>query len=123
GCAIVTDERPVVFDHALECFPAQIEAIESGVAALKIRHNTQGLRIVIEAPIAGEAFVERPFASMSERRMAEVMSERQLLSEVFIQAQGARKRPGDLRNFERMRESRTLVVPFVIDEHLRFMGQ
>jgi hypothetical protein len=60
---------------------------------------------------------------MSERRMAEVMSERQRLGEVFIQAQGARKRPGDLHNFERMRESRTVVVTFVIDEHLRFMGQ
>jgi hypothetical protein len=55
--------------------------------------------------------------------MAQVVSERQRLGEVFIQAQGARKRPGDLRNFERMRESRTVVVTFVIDEYLRFMGQ
>ena len=119
----MAEQRPVVFDQAFERFPAQIEAIESGVAALKIRHNTQGLRIVIEAPVTGEAFVERPFASMSERRMAEVMSERQRLGEVFIQAQGARERPGDLHNFERMRKSRTVVVTFVIDEHLRFMGQ
>ena len=112
-----------MLDQTLERLPAEIEAIEGGIPALKIRHDAQRLRVVIEAPAAGEAFVERTFAGMSKRRMAEIVRERQRFGEVFVQAKRARKRASDLRNFERMGEPRAVVVAFVIDEDLRLVSQ
>jgi hypothetical protein len=42
-----------VFDQSLERFPAEVQSIEIGVAALEIRHNAQGLGIVVKSPMAG----------------------------------------------------------------------
>jgi hypothetical protein len=60
---------------------------------------------------------------MPEWRMAEVVSQGQTLGEILIEAEGARYRPGNLHNLERVRESRPVVVAFVIDENLGFVGE
>jgi hypothetical protein len=44
---------------------------------------------VIEAAEAAERFVERALAGMPERRMAEVVCQRQRLGEVFVEAERA----------------------------------
>ena len=90
---------------------------------LKIRHNAKRLRVVIKSSTAGEAFIESPFARMSERRMAEVMRKRQRFGEVLIEAQCARERTGDLHDLQRMRQARSVVIAFVINEDLRLMGE
>ncbi len=71
--AFAIDEWPIVLDQTFERFPAQIEAVECRVATLKISHDTQGLRIVIEAAKVGETFIECTFAGMSERRMTKIV--------------------------------------------------
>src|SRR4029077_17578159 len=119
----MAEQRPVVFDETFQRFPTQIETVECGIAVLKIRHYTQGLRIVIEAPITSEALVERPLAGMPKWRMPQIMHERQRFGEVFVEAQGTRERAGDLHNFERVRQSCAEVIAFVIDKHLRFMSE
>ena len=123
GNAFPINQRPIVLDQAFERFPAQVEAIESGIAALEIRHDAQGLGVVIEPTELGEAFVKRAFAGMSERRVTKIVSERQRFGEILVEAECARERAGNLRNLESMREPRAIVIAFVINEHLRFVGQ
>jgi hypothetical protein len=76
---------------------------------------------VIEAAAAFETTVKRPLAGMAEGRMAEVVSERQCLREVLIEAERPCQRPRDLRDFKRVGEPRPKMVAFVKYEDLSFV--
>ena len=67
--------------------------------------------------------VERPLASVAERRMAEVMAERGSLREVFVERQRARQRTRNLRDLERMGKPGPEVIALVVDEHLGLVRQ
>jgi len=112
-----------VFDQALERFPAEIEAIKLCISTLQVGHDTQCLGVVIETPAPGKAFVERPLARMTERRMAKIVRKRQRFGEILIQSERARERASDLRNLKRMRQPRAIMIALVIDEHLRLVRQ
>src|SRR3954451_19463136 len=112
-------ERTIVLHQALNRLPDQVEAVEGGVAALERGDDAQRLRIVVEAAAAGETAVERALAGMAERRVTEVMRQRQRFCEVLVEAKRPRQRAGDLRNFQRMREPRAVVIAFVEHEDLR----
>ena len=58
---------------------------------------------------------------MAERRVAEIVGERQRLGEVLVEPQRAGDRAGDLRDFEAVGEPRAVMVALVIDEHLRLV--
>jgi len=60
---------------------------------------------------------------MAKRRVAEVVSERQSLGEVFIKTERAADRSRDLRHFEAVGQPRAVVIALVIDKDLRLMGQ
>ena len=98
--AVAVGERTVVLDQAFERFPGEIEPVEARIAALQRGDDAQGLRIVIEAAERGEAVVERALAGMAERRMAEIVRQRQRLGEILVEAAAAaraRARPAPLR--------------------------
>ncbi len=120
-CAV--GERAIVLDQALQRLPGQIEPVEGGIAALQFCDDAQALRVVIEAAELAQGFVERALAGMAERRMAEIVRQRQRLGEVLVEPERARQRAGDLRDFERMGEPGAVVVALVIDEHLRLVRQ
>ena len=107
-----------MLDQAFERFPGEIEAVEGRVAALQRGDDAQGLRIVVEAAIGREAGVERALAGMAERRMAEIVGQRQRLGQIFVDAERARQRPRHLRDFERMGEPGAVVVALVEHENL-----
>ncbi len=44
--ALAIDERTIVLDQTFKRFPAQVEAVECRIAALEIRHDAQGLRVI-----------------------------------------------------------------------------
>ena len=111
-------ERAVVLDQALQRFPGQIQAVEIRIAALQRGDDAQGLGIVIEAAERGEAGIERALAGMAERRMAEIVGERQRLGEVFVETEPAGERARYLGHFERMREPRAVMIALVEDEDL-----
>ena len=46
------------------------------------------------------------------------MGERQSLSQIFVQAHDATNRTCDLRGLQAVRETRAVVIAFVIDKHL-----
>ena len=105
------------------------------VAFLEDVHDAHGLVVVLErADLRRELRVERErrlgaredavqdlLARVAERRVPEVVPERARLGEVLVQAEGARDRPRDLRDLERVREPRAVVVALERDEDLRLV--
>ena len=78
---------------------------------------------MIEAAVAGERLVERALAGVAERRMAEVVCQRQRLGQVLVEPERARQRAGDLRDLQRVGQPGTVMVALVIDEDLRLVRQ
>src|SRR3981081_4161653 len=78
---------------------------------------------MIEPAMVLEAEVERPLAGMPERRMAEVMGQRQGFGEVFVQAQLARQRARNLCDFQGVGQPGAVMIAFVEHEYLGLMLQ
>src|SRR5262249_1406341 len=113
------DERTIVLDHALKRLPGQVQAVEIGIVRFELGQYTDGLGVVVEAAEVRHACLQRRLPRMSDRRMAQVMCERQRLGEILVCAQGAGERAGDLSDLEGMGEARAVKVALVSDEHLR----
>ena len=92
-----------------------------GIADLDPVHRAQALRVVIEAAVRRHQLVERFLAGMAERRMAEVVRQRDRLGKVLVEPQRPRHRAGNLRGLERMSQPRAIVIALVIDEDLGFV--
>ena len=78
---------------------------------------------MIETAVAASAAIERAFAGVTERRMAEVVRQRQRLGEVLVEAERAGERAGDLGDFQRVGEPGAVMVALVVDEDLRLVGE
>ena len=74
-------------------------------------------------PWARRQAIERALAGMAERRMAEIMGERQRLGEVLVEAERAGERAGDLRHLERVGQPGAVMVALVEHEHLGLVAQ
>src|SRR5690606_14020224 len=111
-----------MLEYAFAGFKTQIEPVERPIALLEFVHYAQALQVVLEA--AGirrelaHAGVQRILAGVAERRVAKVMGQRNRFDEVFVQAQRARQRAGDLRHFETVGEARAKQIAFMVDENL-----
>ena len=90
---------------------------------LQLCNHPEGLDIMVKPSVGGHALVEFILAGMTERRVAKVVGQGDGLGEIVVQAEGVGDRTGDLRNFQRMGQSRTKVIALVGDEHLRFFLQ
>ena len=112
-----------MLDHALERFPGQVEPVELGIAALERGHDPKGLGVVVETLEIREAAIERPFAGMTERRVAEVVGERKRLRQILIEAERTRQRARDLGDLERMGQPGPEMIALVKHEDLGLVGQ
>ena len=90
---------------------------------LKVGDQAQRVRVMVEAAEGFHRLRQRVFARMAERRVAEIVRECQCFGEVFMQAQRAADRAGQLRNFEAVREACAVMVAFVVDEYLCLVFQ
>src|SRR4029079_8275642 len=70
-----------------------------------------------------QAFVQRPFAGMTERGVTEVMGQRQRLGEVLVKPELPGQRAGDLGHFQRVGQPGAVMIAFVEHENLGFMLQ
>ena len=107
----------------LERLPREIQTVERQVLAFERRDEADRLRVVIEAAEGPHRDVERPFAGMSERRMAEVVGKRNRLGQIFIEAELPGDRARDLRHLERVGQPRAVVIALVRQKDLRLVGQ
>ena len=109
--------------QALQRLPGEIESVEARIFLFQLGDDAQRLRIVVEAAGCRHGGVERALAGMAERRMAEIVSQRQTLGQIFIHAKRAGERAGDLRHFEAVGQPRAVMIAFVIDEDLGLVVQ
>ena len=103
---------------AVAHFPREVQA-----RAVVLEHvdDSQALLVVTEP--AGHERVEHALAGMAERRVAEVVAQRDRLGQLLVQPQHLGDRARDLRHLERVRQARPVVVAGRREEHLRLVLQ
>ena len=86
--------------------------VQARPVALERVDDPQRLLVVLEprAEALAQAAVEHLLADVPERRVAEVVAEPDRLDEVLVQRERARDRARDLRDLERVRQPRAVVV-------------
>ena len=84
------------------------------------RYGASGIRARASSR---SALVERVLAGVAERRVAEVVAERDRLGQVLVEPQRARDRARDLRDLERVRQARAVVVALGREEDLRLVRE
>ena len=109
--------RPAVAEDAVARFLRQVQPL---AIVFQQVHHAQPLAVMVEIMLYRS---KRPFAGMAERRMPQVMTKRDRLGQVFVQAERAGNGTGDLRHLQRMRQARAEMVAAGIDEDLRLMFQ
>ena len=110
-----------MLDQALERLPGEIEPVECRVTPLEAGHDPQRLGIVIEAAIGRHQPVELLLPGMPERRVAEIVRQGDRLGQILVEPKRPGDRAGDLRHLETMGEAGAIMIPLVIDEHLRLV--
>ena len=78
---------------------------------------------MIEAALIFHQAVQRRFTGMPEGRVTEIMGKADRLHQVLVAPQCPGHRPPDLRDFQGVRQSRPVIITFVVDEDLRFVLQ
>jgi hypothetical protein len=76
---------------------------------------------MVETAIGRHRAVERALARVAERRVSEIVGERKRLGEVLIEAETARQRARNLRDLQRVRQARAIVVALMLHKHLRLV--
>ena len=107
-----------MLEDALASLEAQVEAVKCRIALFQQVDDTQRLQVVLESAMRFHAVVQCVLAGMAERRVTEVVRERDRLDQVFVESQAARDRARDLCNLEAVGEARAEQIAFVIDEDL-----
>ena len=75
-----------MFDDALTNTERQIEPAVGGIALLEVLYDTQGVKVVVEAPtMANQTLIQRALAGMSKGRMADIVDQRKRLRQIFIE--------------------------------------
>ena len=92
-------------------------------AAVVFEHvdDAQALLVVVEA--ARHQRVDDALAGVPERRVAEIVAERDRFGQLFVQPQHLGDRPRDLRDLERVRQPGPVVIAGRREEHLRLVLQ
>ena len=103
---------------AVAHFPRQVQPL-----AVVLQHvdDAQALLVVLEA--AGHQRLQHALAGVAERRVAEVVAERDRLGQLLVQPQHLGDAARDLRDLERVREPRAVVIARRREEDLRLVLQ
>lgn len=106
---------------------AQVQAVELGVALFQFVDHAQALQIVLEAARLrrqlAHAGVELVLPGMAERRVPQIMRQRDGLGEILRNPQAARQRARDLGHFQAVGQAGAEQVAFVVDEDLGLVFQ
>src|SRR3990167_4429309 len=83
-------------------------------------HIPQRLAVVFKRrAVIMHPFVQCLFTGMSKGRMSQIMCKGYALRQVFVQSQSPCNIAADLRDFQGVRDARSVVITFSNDEHLR----
>ena len=112
-----------VLQDAFAGFKAQVQPVELRVALFQLVDHPQALQVVLEAAMLSHAILQGILPGVSKRGVAQVVRQGDGFHQVFVQAQGSRHGTPQLRHLQRMRQTRAVQVPFVVEEHLRLVHQ
>ena len=99
-------------------FERQIYARKPRIFFLQFIDDAQRLEVVFKPTVRLHTTIQAVLTGVSERRVTEIMGQTNCLGESLIQAQFHSDRTTDLRDFEGMGQTRTVMIALVIDEHL-----
>ena len=108
--------RRAVVQNSIPHFPGQVQALSFLFQNL---HDTDALFRVAEAP--GMHRIERRFPGMAERRVSEIMAERNGFGQILIQIQRPRNRAGNLGYLECVRQAGPVMISLRSEKHLCFV--
>ena len=91
------------------------------VQILEHIHNAQTLLVVPKTERTN--LIERRLSGVTERRVPEIMSERDRFGQILIESKRPRDCPRNLRDLERVRQPSTVVVALRRDKYLRLVAQ
>ena len=110
-----------MLDDSFANFEGEIQAGEIQIALLELFHDMQRVEVVVEVlAVLRACAVELLFAGVAERRMADIVDQRERFGEIGIQMQRAGNGAGDLRDFEGVGEAIAEMVGIARGEDLRF---
>ena len=113
-----------VLDDALAHLEGQVETAELGVAKLEVFDDAQRLQVVVEElAVTLHAGIEGALSGVPERRMPDVMHQRQGLDEIDVQVERSGDGAGNLRDLHRVRQAGAKVVGVAAGEDLRLVLQ
>ena len=116
------DGQPVlalgVLGDAVAHLPGEVQAPP---VALEHVDDAQALLVVIEP--AGDELVQDALAGVPERRVTEIVTERNRLGQLFVQPQHLGDGPRDLGHLQRVREARAIVIARGREEDLGLVLQ
>src|ERR1022692_526376 len=108
-----------VLDDALAHFEGQVQATEGGVALLEVFHDAKSVQVMVEEKAVGaHGCIERLFAGVSERGMAEVVHQGQRFGKIHVEAQRGGDGAGDLRHLDGVSEAVAEMVGVTARENL-----
>ena len=94
------------------------------ISLFKVLDDSQGMEVVIEPqPISLQATIQRTLPCVSERRMPNIMHQRQCLGKIDIEAERRTHLPRDLGNLNRVRQPTAEMIRRAACKYLRFPGQ
>ena len=103
---------------AVAHLPRQVQPL---TVVLEHVDDAQALLVVIEA--AGNELVEDALAGMTERRVPEIVAERDGFGQLFVEPQHLGDASRNLRDLQRVRQARAVVIAGRREEHLRLVLQ
>ena len=113
-----------MFDDSFPHLKGEIQARKFEIALLEMLDDPQRVEIVIEkVAIGAHALIQLPLAGVAERRVADVVHEREGFSQIGIEMRAPSHRAGNLRHFQRMREAIAKMIGIAGGENLRFRFQ
>ena len=99
--ALAESEIAGMFDDAFADFEAQIQSGKTGVALFEAFDNSQRVQVVVEAFAEPLHFaVQRLLSGVGERRVPDIVSQRQGFGEILVQLQDVGQGARDLGDFD-----------------------
>ena len=108
-----------MLDDSFAHFEGQIQSGKIQIALLEFLDDVQRMQIVIETiAVLAHAQIELAFAGVTERRMADVVNERERFHQIAVQAKRAGDGAANLRNFQSVRQAVAKVIGKTRGENL-----
>ena len=110
--------RGFMIQDSVTHFPGQVQSL---ALLFQTFHHPYALLVMLEPQRA--YLVKRPFSRMAERRMPQIMPQRDRLHQIFIETKSLCYCPGILGYLQRMGQPGPVMIPFGKKEYLRLLLQ